>query len=187
MGIGAGSGSKACDVFLHELGQLTAPRVLELGTLQSEPGRSTHHAAWLPEGSTHVKSDIEAGPDVDVVADAHDLESVFGREAFDVLIAVSVWEHLERPWIAARELHAIMYEGAIAYICTHQTFPIHAYPSDFFRFSDDGLAALFDWAGFEVLAKSYAYPCTIVPPPEITVWNPAAPAFLNVDVCVRAR
>lgn len=189
MSIGAGGDTAALRTFLGELAtsyDATAlDDVLELGTLQSEPPRSTHHGEWLPNDVRHVKSDVEAGPDVDVVADAHALLDVFEPERFDAAIAVSVWEHLRYPWECAAQLFAVLRPGAVAYIATHHAFPVHGYPSDYTRWTDDGLAALFEWAGFRVLAKSYAYPCRIQPPIEVTRWNSAAPAFLNVDVCVR--
>lgn len=189
MRIGKSAGSAALDRFLAELGSLDSPRVLELGTLQSEPPTPTHHGVWLPAGAEHVMTDVEAGPDVDVVADAHRLASdlVNGGVSlqFDAAIAVSVWEHLRWPWVCAQELRRVVRAGAVVYVATHHAFPVHGYPSDYARWTDDGLAALFDWAGFEVLAKSYAYPCRIVPGPEVTRWNPAAPAYLNVDVCLR--
>lgn len=184
MGIGVDGRTAALDGFLDRLGGFATPKVLELGTLRWEADRATHHAQWLPEAAAHVRSDIKAGIDVDVPADAHQLVDVFGRNRFHAAIAVSVWEHLERPWVAADELHRVMRPGGVAYVCTHHTFPVHGYPSDFTRWTDEGLRALFASAGFDVVAASYAYPCTIMPPSEVTVWNPDAPAFLNVDVCV---
>lgn len=190
MQIGTGRGSAALDEFIAELSLMETPRVLELGTLQSERGRATHHGEWLPAGATHVMSDVAAGPDVDVVADAHrlavDLLDGGVHLAFDVAIAVSVWEHLRLPWVCAQELRRCVRPGALVYVATHHAFPVHGYPSDFTRWTDDGLAALFDAAGFTIRAKSYAYPCQIVPGPEVTRWNPSAPAYLNVDICAVA-
>lgn len=189
MSIGSGGTTPALRRFRTLLDGLTKPRVLELGTLQSQPGRSTHHAEWLPPGSTHIKSDIEAGADVDVVADAHslheDLVAGFDQQPFDAAIAVSVWEHLRWPWVCAEQLHDVLKPGGFAYVCTHHAFPVHAYPSDYGRWTTDGLRALFEYADFEVLEASYNYPAKLIPPAEVTVWDPSAPVFLNVDVCLR--
>lgn len=167
--------------FLKNLQTLVAPRVLELGTKQSRPGHSTHHGSWLPPGATHIKGDIENGNDVDVVTDAHDLKE-FKDAEFDVFIAVSTWEHLRKPWIAAEAAARILKPGGLLYVATHHSFPIHGYPSDYCRWTDEGLAALFDEPLWSYAKAGYAYPCVITPPPEVTVWNTAAPAFLNVDV-----
>jgi 2-polyprenyl-3-methyl-5-hydroxy-6-metoxy-1,4-benzoquinol methylase len=44
---------------------------------------------------------------------------------FDALVAVAVFEHLERPWIAAKEVARVLKPGGFAYVSTHQTFPLH--------------------------------------------------------------
>lgn len=166
--------------FRLELSDLWCPRVLELGTMRSNPSFPTHHAEWLPDGATHVMSDAFAGIDVDIVADAHDLEP-FDDEEFDAVIAVSVWEHLERPWVAAEALHRVLKKGGLVYVATHQTFPIHGYPSDYFRFSVEAMNVLFGAPKFAQFQGNYMFPCQIIPPPEVTRWNPAAPSFLNVE------
>lgn len=159
-------------------------RVLELGTLQWEPGVPTHHSAWLPEGSEHIKSDIEAGPDVDVVSDAHDLRE-FENESFDAVIAVSVWEHLRYPWVAANAAARVLRPGGLLYVATHHAFPVHGYPSDYTRWTDEGLKALFDEPLWTDRVADYRYPAVITPPPEVTRWNTAAPAYLNVDIAAK--
>jgi SAM-dependent methyltransferase len=126
-------------------------------------------------------SDVTDGLDVDVVADAHDL-APFATSSFDAYIAVSVYEHLRQPWVAAKAAHRVLKNGGTLLVVTHQTFPIHGYPSDFFRFSDVALASIFEDAGFKIIDGGYQYPCQITPPPEVTRWNTAAPAFLNVGV-----
>lgn len=164
--------------FVDLLQAIDRPKVLELGTRRWE-AESTHHLEWMPHGSTFVMSDVTDGPDVDVVADAHVL-APFPDGAFDAVIAVSVWEHLARPWIAAQQVARVLAPGGIAYIATHQTFPLHGYPSDFFRFSIEGLDVLFTDAGLTQVDSGYGYPCRIWPGAEVTRWNPDAPCWLNV-------
>jgi SAM-dependent methyltransferase len=190
MGIGAfaTAGEGAFRLLLDKMDQ---PRILELGTLRWEADRPTHHKDWAPDADW-VLSDISPGTDVDVVADAHDLTRYWLRadgetppfedESFDAYIAVSLFEHLERPWRAAQSAERVLRSGGVLYVATHQTFPIHGYPDDYFRFSDRALRLIFEDAGFEVLHAGYAYPCQIIPPPEVTRWNPAAPCWLNVEV-----
>lgn len=160
-------------------------RVIELGTRRWIPDFATHHAAWAPHGVEWVKSDMEPGLDVDLVADAHELTETIEASSFDAYVAVSVFEHLRRPWLAADSAWDVLRPGGLAFVCTHQTFPLHGYPFDYFRFSAEALAGIFDDAGFEILAGGYTYPATITPPPEVERWNPGADAFLNVDVLAR--
>jgi len=157
--------------------------VLELGTMRWEQDRPTHHAHWMPDGVEHVRVDMLEGPDVDVVADAHTLVDTFGTDRFAAVIADAVWEHLVRPWVAAEQLAAVCVLGAPIYVSTHQTFPIHGYPDDYFRFSDRALASLFDEQWWDGVESRHAYPCKIIPPAVVTRWNRSAPAYLNVDLC----
>ena len=164
--------------FVEALHVIDRPSILELGTLRWET-EATHHLEWAPHGSTYVMSDVAEGTDVDVVADAHDL-APFTDDAFDAVIACSVWEHLARPWVAAQAVARVLRPGGLAYISTHHTFPLHGYPSDYFRFSDQALDVLFTDAGLITERVGYVYPCSITPPAEVTRWNRAAPAWLNV-------
>lgn len=156
-------------------------RVLELGTCRWGPD-PTHHERWAIRAAEYVKADITPGDDVDVVVDAHRLSDVFLPGWFDAIIAVSVLEHLERPWVAAQEMAFVLKPGGSLYVSTHQTFPVHGYPNDYFRFTDEGLKVLFGAPWFEVVGTSYAYEATILPHPAVTDWNAAAPAWLNVQI-----
>lgn len=165
--------------FISELHKISRPRVLELGTMRANPDISTHHGNWLPLGAEHIKSDMYDGIDVDVIADAHDL-GPFKDEEFDAVIAISVWEHLERPWVAAEAVHRVLKTGGMVYVLTHQTFPIHGYPNDYFRFSTSAMEILFGLPLFTNTKSFYLFPCNIVPPKSVTRWDPSAKAFLNV-------
>lgn len=161
---------------------LPVSRVLELGTLRWDVSLPTHHRDELGAGVAEwVLSDVTAGMDVDVTADAHDL-APFADGSFDAVMAVSVWEHLRRPWIAAEAVARVLRPGGLVYVCTHQTFPLHGYPDDYFRFSTHALAGIFADAGIEIDASGYAFPCRILPPKSVTRWNPAADCWLNVDL-----
>ena len=183
MNIGSAAPSSAEATFRERLAQVDHPDVLELGTLRWEADRPTHHQSWAPHAGHYVKSDIAAGVDVDIVADAHDLTDVFAPRSFDALIAVSVFEHLARPWIAADQIATIVRPGGVILIATHQTFPLHGYPHDYFRFSTEALQVLFAPPAWSTLTAGYAYPCTIEPPRDVTRWNRAAQSFLNVEAC----
>jgi SAM-dependent methyltransferase len=188
----AASGADALSRFQKYIQSRATRRVVEFGTAQAVPGRSTHSLALFPnlDRSSYTMVDIKPGPDVDVVADLHALPPDWtGR--YDACIANAVFEHLERPWIAAKEVARILAPGGACYISTHQTFPLHAYPKDFFRFSTDALALIFADAGLEVLACEYAYRTKIVMPPEllpksqIKAWNAQFPSYALVMLAAR--
>ena len=139
-----------------------APSVLELGTRQSTPGRSTMHRDWVPHAAEFLGTDFQPGADVDVVADAQTLSSTFGSERFDAIVSCSTFEHIKYPTLAAHELMKTLKVGGLLYVQTHQTFALHAYPHDYCRFSREALAALFPAAmGFRVIATDYEFPARI--------------------------
>lgn len=167
-------------------------RVLEAGTLQSVPGRSTHSMASFPhvESANYVRLDLAPGADVDVVGDLHALPQDWTGK-FDAFLASAVWEHLERPWIAAHEVARVLAPGGKFLIVTHQTFPLHGYPSDYFRFSREALRLLFEDAGLIVEACDYNHRCLIAPMPPILAreyiesWNQTYPSFILVGAAGR--
>jgi hypothetical protein len=104
----------------------------------------------------------------------------------------TLWfEHLEHPWIAAKEIARILAFCGACYISTHQTFPLHGYPKDLFRFSTDALSLIFSDAGLEVLAVQYAHRTKIIIPPELLAepqldaWNDEFPSYALVTLTAR--
>jgi hypothetical protein len=167
--------------FIARCAELSSPSVLELGTLQSVPGRSTLHRDWVPHAGEFLGTDIEGGADVDIVADLHRLTDVVGSERFDVIISASTFEHLKYPTLAAHELMKALKVGGLLFIQTHQSFPLHGYPNDYFRFSQDALASLFGTTmGFEVVATNYDFPVRLYSRRVAATQH--MPAFLNTTL-----
>lgn len=158
-------------------------RVMEVGTRRwgLEP---THHKAVFQKASEYVMVDFMDGDDVDVVSDLHDLKE-FDNSSVDVFYAASVFEHVQYPWVAAGAIMRVLKAGGWGYVATHQTFPVHGYPSDYTRWTDNGLRSLFEWAGLEVLSAAMNTRCRIEKPPTVPVWDELAPAFIGVSVLFR--
>ena len=172
-------GNALMDDFLARCRKLDKPRVLELGTKRSIATRSTRHEAFVPHAGEYLGTDIEAGVDVDIVADLHCLTKVTGEEQFDVIISCSTFEHLKYPHRAAHEVMKALKIGGLLFIQTHQSFPLHAYPSDFFRFSREALAGLFGTRmGLHVIATDYEFPVRHYTPRD--KWLNREEAYLNV-------
>jgi SAM-dependent methyltransferase len=191
MNIGAGPATDCEQLFRRMLTTMVTeerpPHVLELGTRRWDPDFPTHHQEWAPSGVRWTMADAMTGDDVDEIADAHDLCRVWLPGSFDAYVAVSLFEHLERPWIAAASAAEVLRPGGWLYVATHQTFPLHGYPRDYFRFSREALAVIFADAGFDQIHTGYRYRCTIEPPPEVTRWNraPDVESWLNVEITAR--
>ncbi|OCP18525.1 MULTISPECIES: class I SAM-dependent methyltransferase [unclassified Ensifer] len=132
-----------------------------------------------------MRLDIRDGIDVDFIGDLHALPQEW-TSSFDLFIADAVFEHLERPWIAAKEVSRVLAPGAIFLAVTHQCYPIHGHPSDFFRFSTEALRVIFEDAGLVVEAVEYSDQCMIVLPEHllpykmIESWNREFPSYTMV-------
>jgi hypothetical protein len=167
--------------FRARCAELPAPSVLELGTRRSVPGRSTMHRDWVPHASEFLGTDFQEGEDVDILADVHRLTAVTGPERFDVILSCSTFEHLKYPTLAAHEVMKALKVGGLVFVQTHQSFPLHAYPYDYFRFSREGLASLFGTTmGFEVVETGYDFPAQIFSRRE--AHSHRQPAFLNTTL-----
>lgn len=172
------------DKFIADLMKMVAPKVLELGTKRWDPNLVTHHRAWAPDDAQYVMGDIEAGTDVDVIVDAHDLSPWFTDGGTDAIISVAVLEHCRHAWVVAQEAFRILRPGGIHYCQTHMAFMRHSsYGGDFGRWTSDGLSALFEWAGFTTVGVSMTHRVRLVPEVPPTRWNEgaASDAWLCVD------
>jgi SAM-dependent methyltransferase len=148
--------------FLNEMRERPSLRILELGTRRVPGKPSTVRRRLADPSSEYVAADFMAGEDVDVVADAHCLTKTFRRNYFDMALACSVFEHLSRPWIATKEIARVLRTGGTLFVQTHQSFPIHGFPHDYFRFSREALSLLCEDAGLTVIETAYEFPASIV-------------------------
>ena len=174
-------GEQSFPLFMERAAQLVKPRILELGTRQAIPGRSTRRSNLFPNASQYIGTDIEAGVDVDLVADVHRLSSYTGESAFDIIITEAGFEHFKYPHLAAHEIMKCLSLGGLIFIQTHQTFPIHAVPYDYFRFSTDALRSLFSKSmGMQIHATGYGSPAAIYS--RVDPSGHLAPAYLHVNL-----
>lgn len=67
------------------------------------------------------------------------------------------------PWKVVIEINKVLKTNGIVMIFTHQTFPLHDQPWDFWRFSDTAWHGLFNkHTGFEIIETSLCDPVSIV-------------------------
>ena len=99
-----------------------------------------------------VQIDIFRYPSVDVVGSADCLP--FLDNAFDAVISQAVFEHLQYPEWAVREVRRVLKPGGIAKIDTAFLQPEHGYPHHFYNATETGLLHWFrdfgiEWSGVE--------------------------------------
>ena len=135
-------------------------KVLEVG---SRNRSGVVRRQLIPEHLHYTGMDILNGDNVDVVGDAHALSNLFPPETFDAIFAISVFEHLLMPWKVALEMNRVMKTDGLVMITTHQAWPLHDSPWDFWRFSDQCWQGLFNkYTGFEIIDAAMGEPASIV-------------------------
>jgi hypothetical protein len=160
--------------------------ILELGAR----ARSGISRRGLFKDLNYTGFDIKDGENVDVVGDAHRLTSMFEPEQFDFAYSISVFEHLLWPWKVALELNAVLKTGGVVLTQSHQTWPQHDAPWDFFRFSASSWGSLFCGAtGFRILEAAddllaHVIPAQYAGDPILDFAE--QPAFL-VSICVAEK
>ncbi|MCC7352231.1 MAG: methyltransferase domain-containing protein [Anaerolineae bacterium] len=121
--------------FVQGLGR--AARVLNVGAKETDLGE-------------HVLN-LDLGPfsGVDLVGDAVSLP--LQDESMDAVITQGVLEHVRHPEWAVAEIRRVLRPGGLTYHEVPFIQGYHADPTDYQRFTLDGVAALFD--GFEVMER----------------------------------
>jgi hypothetical protein len=86
--------------------------------------------------------DMSAGEGVDIV---HNLEIPLPDDVgkFGHIDCVSVLEHVERPWLLCANIESAMESGATILLSVPFIWRVHAYPSDYWRFTAESLSVLF--------------------------------------------
>lgn len=150
---------QCADNFFAEVNSKEKAKLLEIGSR----ARSGIIRKDLFHGIHYTGLDIMDGPNVDIVGDAHALSQIFPNNHFDFIYSISTFEHLLFPWKVAIEMNAVLKVGGLAFIQSHQTWPIHDEPWDYFRFSEYSWHALFNaYTGYKVIRATQGDRSTIV-------------------------
>lgn len=146
---------------LDSLRQRKTGRFLEIGS-RARSGISRKELL-TPPGWEYTGFDVLDGENVNVVGDAHELSAYFPADHFDAIGALAVLEHILMPWKLAIELNKVMKVGAIGFFVTHQSYPIHDEPWDFWRYSDHAWHSILNQAtGFEIIEAKMSEPVFLV-------------------------
>jgi len=93
--------------------------------------------------------DAVAGPNVDIVGDIHAMP--IADASYDCVVCTGTLEHVANPWRAIEEIYRVLRPGGIVHIDVPFIQGYHADPTDFWRFTIDGLRQL--CGTFEELAS----------------------------------
>ena len=114
----------------------TSGRVLEIG------GRLHPRGQVFGEAFDYVNLDLQHAGEHTVVGDITACPEI-ADGSYDVVLSVDVFEHLDRPWLAAAEISRILAPGGLSYTSTLFSWRYHPCPIDYYRYTPDALAFLF--------------------------------------------
>ena len=118
--------------------------VAPAGTRQSVLDVGCGDKPYLPYfhgvANEYVGLDVHPGPHTDVVGAAESLP--FEDNSFDVVISTQMLEHVPDPPRVVREAHRVLRPDGVLLLSTHGTTIYHPYPTDFWRWTQEGLVKL---------------------------------------------
>ena len=139
-------------IYMQKYGdRLNAP-FLEVGS--KNYGNTQDFRKLFADKGEYVGVDMEDGPGVDVVLDMTDdfekIDTTLSGRRFATIICLSVLEHCEQPFKMAENLTRLLDQNGWICIGVPFSWKIHAYPSDFWRFTPEGVRKLFPGIDFNL-------------------------------------
>lgn len=140
-----------------DIGALFPSLAEELGeyasALQGEvlnAGAGDRDLRSLVPGRVHNQDIAESlhSADIDIVSPLHQIPMEDGF--FDAIVCNAVLEHVANPEEVMAEFARVAKPGAVLYLCVPFMQPEHPDPTDFQRYTLDGLKLLAERHGFEV-------------------------------------
>ncbi len=116
--------------------------ILEVGSLQVDAQQDMINLRGMFKGTSYTGVDFRAGRGVDQVADVEKLPFPDGH--FGTVLALSTFEHVRRFWLGFAEVARVLKPGGAFLVACPFHFHVHAYPSDYWRFTPEALESLLD-------------------------------------------
>ena len=117
---------------------------LEIGSRRYDGLPRLHEL--FPEGEW-IGVDRSAGEGVDLVADGtapfEEVDKALGRRRFATIFCLSVLEHCENPFVMAQNLTRLLEPDGLIFVSVPFAWKFHGYPSDYWRFTAEGVQKLF--------------------------------------------
>lgn len=121
-------------VALRHAGQ----RVLEVGAAH----RDARHIRQAVEkaGCTYIGVDMREHFNADLV---HNMNEPLHIDPVGMVICLSVLEHCDKPWLVAKHIEDVLEPGGRLMLSVPFSWRVHNYPSDYWRFTPEGIRLLF--------------------------------------------
>lgn len=124
--------------------------VLEVG---SHDYGSTQNIRSLFPNAEYTGIDMNPGAGVDLALDLtcpfEEIDSALGGRRFETIFCLSVLEHCSQPFVMAENMSQLLVPGGQIYVSVPFAWKFHGYPSDYWRFTHEGVKKLFPELRFD--------------------------------------
>jgi hypothetical protein len=137
--------------FIKRNTKIISGPILEVGS--KDYGNTPNFRLLFPDYD-YLGVDMEKGTGVDTVLDLTSNFSAINKKLkgkkFKTIICFSVLEHCKNPFKMCDNLSRLLDKGGIIFISVPFSWRIHAYPSDYWRFTPEGIRILFPELCFDI-------------------------------------
>jgi SAM-dependent methyltransferase len=96
-----------------------------------------------------IFADVEERHNPDIVLNVEDMGEI-ASESIDVINAIELFEHVERPEQALKQCYRVLRRGGVMVVSVPFLYPVHADPYDFQRWAQDKWRKELDILGFKI-------------------------------------
>lgn len=111
--------------------------IWEIGSYQVEGQEEIANMRKLFPAKQFIGIDMREGPGVDRIENIERIDAP--NNSAGSILCLFTLEHVKNFYAGIKELHRVLKPGGVLIITTPFTFPIHEYPSDYWRFTPQAL------------------------------------------------
>lgn len=110
--------------------------VLELGSAHGH----SNQLRKVAKAKSYTGVDMQEASTVEIV---HNINEPLSIDPVDVVFCFSMLEHCDKPWLVAQNIEKVLKKDGLLLISVPFQWRVHGYPNDYFRFTFNGIKALF--------------------------------------------
>jgi SAM-dependent methyltransferase len=116
--------------------------VIEIGSFQVDEQVGYADLRSFFPGKEYIGCDMRWGPGVDRIENVEHLN--FESGVVGSVLILDTLEHVQNPIVALWEIHRVLKPGGIVVMSSVMAWPIHDYPSDYWRFTPQSFEFLLE-------------------------------------------